>query len=117
MEDRQAELTITLQNSTGRLAVSQSADPVDQMCELTDRELDSQSISLLISARRQVLKALAAIRDGSYGRCASCDGDIPLKRLQAIPWSSCCVPCQEEAEARAVWIHADTAHDSLQRGT
>lgn len=35
------------------------------------------------------------IDDGSYGKCSNCGGAITPKRLEAIPWTTYCVTCQE----------------------
>jgi DnaK suppressor protein len=42
--------------------------------------------------------ALARIDRDEYGICEECDGEIALKRLEAIPWAARCVPCQEQLE-------------------
>jgi len=42
--------------------------------------------------------ALARIRDGSYGLCASCENEIQVKRLDAVPWTKHCLACQEKQE-------------------
>ncbi|OLT15555.1 hypothetical protein BJF80_09035 [Serinicoccus sp. CUA-874] len=39
----------------------------------------------------QVRTALAALDDGSYGRCIVCGEPIPEGRLQARPWATTCV--------------------------
>lgn len=39
----------------------------------------------------EVRAALAAIEDGSYGRCAVCGEPIPPGRLEARPWATTCV--------------------------
>ncbi len=43
-------------------------------------------------------QALARIRKGSYGVCLACPREIPLPRLQAIPWAPLCRDCQEACE-------------------
>jgi RNA polymerase-binding transcription factor DksA len=43
-------------------------------------------------------RALERIRQGTYGVCAECGGDIEPKRLEAIPWARYCVTCQEARE-------------------
>jgi DnaK suppressor protein len=45
--------------------------------------------------------ALARLRDGSYGRCADCDIDIPFDRLKAEPWALRCVACEGAREIAA----------------
>ena len=57
-----------------------------QLAEIESREL------------RQIEGALERIREGSYGTCEVCGGDIPLARLQALPYATTCVGCQRSAE-------------------
>jgi len=45
-----------------------------------------------------VIDALARIREGSFGECASCGEELNLKRLDAVPWASLCINCQEKVE-------------------
>ena len=57
--------------------------------------------SLSNSERRllqQVDDALARIADRRYGVCASCEDSMNLKRLQAVPWATLCISCQEKQE-------------------
>ncbi len=46
----------------------------------------------------QVRKALQRIADGSFGLCLHCSSPIDSKRLQALPWTSSCIECQERIE-------------------
>lgn len=34
-----------------------------------------------------------------YGVCEQCERDIPIRRLELMPWATVCVPCQEELDA------------------
>jgi DnaK suppressor protein len=63
----------------------------EQFVELTRHSRDRHTLGLIDAA----LDRLA--RD-EYGNCEDCDGEISLKRLEAIPWASRCVPCQERFE-------------------
>ena len=67
MEDLKAELVQTLQDRIDRLVISQAADPMDQIRNSTEQELDSRSISLLTRRLRRIEDALRAIRDGTFG--------------------------------------------------
>jgi DnaK suppressor protein len=49
---------------------------------------------------RFIQQAIKAIDRGSYGKCARCDEDINEKRLDAVPWATMCVHCQEESEVQ-----------------
>jgi DnaK suppressor protein len=51
-------------------------------------------------ARLQLIqKAIEAIDNGHYGECIRCEEVINEKRLEAIPWATMCIACQEETEA------------------
>jgi DnaK suppressor protein len=48
----------------------------------------------------QIEEALEQMATGRYGVCTQCGGPIPLARLEALPFATTCVPCQEKAERR-----------------
>ena len=50
----------------------------------------------------KVRTALARIADDSYGVCLHCEEDITPKRLNAVPWTSFCIRCQEAADANQI---------------
>jgi len=45
-----------------------------------------------------VEEALARIEDGNYGICEDCGEEIPIGRLNALPFALRCVDCQERHE-------------------
>ena len=47
---------------------------------------------------QMVDKALARIREGSFGECIHCGKEINAKRLEAVPWTRHCIECQEKLE-------------------
>jgi len=47
---------------------------------------------------RMIDAALDRIRHGTFGICVDCGGGIKLQRLEALPWSQYCFPCQERLE-------------------
>ena len=49
----------------------------------------------LESSLRDVDKALARIKDGTYGICKYCNRPIDEKRLRARPASSSCIECKK----------------------
>ncbi len=81
-----------------REAAAKHADPADQAAS----EYERQSVVHQAAIARQMLKnlsqALERMRQGSFGECVECGGDIELKRLEAIPWARYCVKCQEARE-------------------
>jgi DnaK suppressor protein len=57
---------------------------------------------------RLVELALERIRLGTFGICADCGDPISIKRLQAIPWASHCIHCQEKHEQGG--SYSETTH-------
>jgi DnaK suppressor protein len=47
---------------------------------------------------RDINAALSRIDEGSFGECVDCDQLIPSKRLEAIPWASRCLSCEQNKE-------------------
>jgi DnaK suppressor protein len=50
------------------------------------------------SQLRDIDEALRKIEEGTYGICDECEEDIPLGRLNALPFALRCVDCQEKHE-------------------
>jgi DnaK suppressor protein len=62
-----------------------------------------RTISIEVSSRemgvlRQIERALTKIEEGNYGVCDISGEDIPLKRLEAIPYATMTVGSQEKLE-------------------
>ncbi len=61
--------------------------------------MDPQTVAALVDSTRQALadatEARKRIADGAYGRCARCDVDIPVERLEIFPHARFCVPCHQ----------------------
>lgn len=56
-----------------------------------EKELSMQQNS--IDLLHKVEHALARIDAGDYGICESCGNDIPVARLDALPYATLCVNC------------------------
>jgi len=102
LEMRQQELrrTVTRTQADGR-----TADEDTAAADIADRAASSYNKEFLFSQsnnERQLLqmveKALARIREGSFGECVHCGNEINAKRLEAVPWTRHCIECQEKLE-------------------
>jgi DnaK suppressor protein len=51
---------------------------------------------------RFIQEAIKAIDRGQYGECTRCGNDINEKRLEAMPWATMCIHCQEETETEGI---------------
>jgi DnaK suppressor protein len=82
----------SLTEETGEL-VSSSADNhlADTASETYERELAEGLEEDARDQLAQVEQALARLEAGEYGTCAACGKEIPVERLEAVPWTSLCI--------------------------
>src|SRR3989338_2570048 len=72
-----------------------SADEgTDDFVKQINLEVTNQEFGLL----RQIDRALEKIEDGTYGICDLTGEEIPLKRLEAVPYAVMTVKAQEKLE-------------------
>ena len=43
-------------------------------------------------------EALGRLKNGTYGLCVSCQGEVQVKRLEAVPRARHCIECQEKQD-------------------
>lgn len=66
--------------------------------QVTQRENDDVLGAIDDEAKQTVRlidAALLRIKDGTYGICSVCGEEIPVKRLEALPYATTCVKCAE----------------------
>ena len=62
----------------------------DQFVAVRTHRIHGEKLKLIDAALRR-------LEEGAFGECEDCGRPIALKRLEAIPWASRWVPCQERA--------------------
>ena len=74
--------------------------------DIADKAANSYTKEFLFSlsnTERELLQmvdeALVRIEARRFGVCASCEEDMNLKRLEAVPWAKLCLSCQEKQES------------------
>lgn len=80
-----------------------SGDSVDAAFDAGSEEIASQLAELEAKELRQIERAMAKIKNGTYGVCEGCAAKIPVSRLNALPYSTACVNCQREVESSTCW--------------
>jgi len=105
LEDRRAELCRDIEAQRERLNVDPLGDSMDQVRVVAERDLALWKIDNSSAILRLIERSLRNIREETYGICAHCEEDIPVKRLQAVPWSPYCVTCQHRAEGEDAAPH------------
>ncbi len=74
--------------------------------DIADKASNSYTKEFLFSlsnTERELLQmvddALFRIEERRYGVCVSCEEEMNLKRLEAVPWARLCLSCQEKRES------------------
>jgi len=73
-------------------------DMVDFALDSAQDEINSQLAEVESRELSRIENALERIEEGSYGQCEACGGKIPMARLNALPYATCCIQCQREYE-------------------
>ena len=73
-------------------------DVVDFAIDSAQDEINSQLAEVESRELAQIEEALGRVKDGTYGKCEGCKNNIPLARLQALPYATTCIDCQREME-------------------
>ena len=81
------------QNSEG---LSTPGDEMDVARSLADVETHASLIENAENKVRRIDSAFVQLELGDYGICANCGEEIPLARLEAVPFAIYCVDCQAE---------------------
>ncbi|MBR1615473.1 MAG: TraR/DksA family transcriptional regulator [Treponema sp.] len=78
----------------------ESGDEADIASDVVDGKM-LESLGKKDSNKLQMINnALDRIKQGKYGFCLVCKKEIPLERLEAIPYAFMCVNCQSVSERR-----------------
>lgn len=80
------------------LKAQNSGDVIDAALDSVQDEISSQLAEVESRELLRIEVALERMRNGQYGLCESCGTNIPMARLNALPYAACCIKCQREAE-------------------
>ncbi|HQR32079.1 MAG TPA: TraR/DksA family transcriptional regulator [Blastocatellia bacterium] len=77
-----------------------NADFEEQAVEVeNDQVLDALDGQIRLELK-QIEKTLARIDQGLYGKCEDCGENIAPKRLEALPFTTRCIACEENSQQR-----------------
>ena len=83
----------------GRSTGGMPGDLADQGEALAREVVRDAEMERDLAELRQIAGAKERLRLGGYGQCVDCGAAIPAARLEVLPYSERCVPCQEKFEA------------------
>ena len=116
LEQRRGALIEELRDDIDRVRKDQfeelagpAPDAGDESVATLIADLDHFDVGRDVSELRAVEAARARLRDGSYGTCVECGGEIGFERLRATPTAVRCVECQRVYEK----THAGDTGSSL----
>ncbi|BBI16436.1 TraR/DksA family transcriptional regulator [Neochlamydia sp. S13] len=103
LEEMRAQLTHILKGSTAEVktpdeATGYSQHQADQGTDDFDRTISLEVTSREYHILRQIERALEKIDENTYGICDLTGEDIPLARLEAVPYATMTVKAQEQLE-------------------
>ncbi|MHB8898273.1 MAG: TraR/DksA family transcriptional regulator [Thermoguttaceae bacterium] len=75
-----------------------AGDVVDWALDSVQDEINSQLAEVESRELARIENALERMRDGHYGACEGCGTNIPIARLNALPYATLCIKCQRESE-------------------
>lgn len=84
-----------MRNQVGDL----SAYPIHMADVSGDTYEQEREISLVKNASNTISEidgAMLRIEDGTYGICENCKKEIPLQRLEILPFARFCIECQKK---------------------
>ena len=84
-------------------ATDPTGDSADAAFDSGSEEIASQLAELEAKELSKIERALVRMKQGTYGVCEGCQCKIPVARLNALPYSTCCVKCQREVEVHGTW--------------
>lgn len=90
-----AEVTGSTAKRDGLIA-ERLNDPMDQVQSRADLDLTVSTFNTHFATKRAIQTALDLLETDEYGICQECGEPINPKRLQAIPWTTLCISCQEQ---------------------
>lgn len=92
------ELQKILESSEDYSEAQHSTDEIDQATNLIEKMTGFAVSSNFHKNMSDVNEALKRIDNKSYGKCLNCSKNIPIKRLQVLPFTKFCIDCQREFE-------------------
>jgi DnaK suppressor protein len=80
------------------LRAQSSGDVVDAALDSVQDEISSQLAEVESRELARIENALQRMREGQYGVCELCGTNIPMARLNALPYATLCIKCQRDSE-------------------
>lgn len=77
-----------------------TGDEGDQAAHMAEQHLSLRFKERERHLLRKIENAILKIKEGTFGECEDCGGEIGIKRLEIRPVASLCIVCKEAEEKR-----------------
>ena len=84
------------------MSQNSGGDEIDFALECAHGEISSQLAEVESRELQYIENALKRFEEGTYGQCEACHSNIPLARLQALPYATLCINCKLKLEKAGV---------------
>jgi YteA family regulatory protein len=102
-----------MRESLGELSLIDN-HPADIATEVYERSRDVAQHDRLVHRVEAIDVALARFEQGEYGICEHCGQQIPLERLEVLPYTTVCTECSREEEKEEQHsLHRDPVENEL----
>jgi DnaK suppressor protein len=102
LEARRDQLRQSVVRSEEDGRAAQTLDAAQDIADRASGTYQKEFLFALSSNDRQFLRmverALFKFGEGTYGECEVCGTPINERRLEAVPWATHCIVCQEKLE-------------------
>jgi len=100
LEGLRDEILKVINWKEGASEASEALDEIDQANELIEKEMGFVMSFNMRNNLKEVEEALDRIANKKFGVCQHCNSEIPVKRLEILPFARFCTACQEKVESR-----------------
>lgn len=91
-------LTIREGREEGAIENDEVQDEAEQSEADAQSELEFSLLQMQGETLSRVEEALDRLDEGRYGLCMECGRAIPTRRLEALPFATRCLDCEQESE-------------------
>lgn len=105
LQEQRGELARSINRTHEEIRALAGFEPGDVIDKSFDNYSKESTFSSYSRNRTQMCKIEAALERmaiSDFGSCAACGSVIGLKRLEAMPWATNCIECQEQSEQNPV---------------
>ncbi|MGE5343838.1 MAG: TraR/DksA family transcriptional regulator [Candidatus Omnitrophota bacterium] len=95
-----AEIKRIMQSQERQAPTSDAVDEVDQATDMMSNMMGLAMSSNYEATLAKIEEALKRIENGEFGDCVACGKEIPIGRLEVLPFTLYCIDCQNEFERR-----------------